>query len=215
LGIALWNIGALHILLREPNAARAVGERIIRYSNEMALRPIIPHGKGVRGAALTQQGEFAEGVAQLREGIAEMRAIGGARLALTSLFAVLADALARWGKTDEGLAVVKEGLSIADAGDRYSLPEIHRVRGGLLLDRSAADRDAAEAAFREAIAIARSQQSRLLELRAATSLTRLLGESGKRDAAREALAPVYRELTEGFDKPDLKDAKTLLDELAW
>jgi predicted ATPase len=141
-----------------------------------------------------------------------MRAFG-ARLALTSMFAGLADALARWGKTDEGLVAVEEGLSIADAGDRYSLPEIHRVRGRLLLDRSAADRDAAEAAFREAIAIARSQQARLLELRAATTLARLWGESGRRDAARELLAPVYREFTEGLDKPDLKDAKALLDEL--
>jgi class 3 adenylate cyclase/predicted ATPase len=213
LAVALWHIGALHILLRESDAARAVGERLIRYSNEMALRAMVPQGKDLRGAALTQQGEFAEGVAQLREGIAEMRAIG-TRLALTSLFAVLADALARWGKTDEGLAAVEDGLSIADAGDRYSLPEIYRVRGRLLLDCSAGDRHAAEAAFREAIAIARAQQARLLELRAATSLARLWGESGKRDAAREVLAPVYRELTEGFDKPDLKDAKTLLDELA-
>ena len=79
---------------------------------------------------------------------------------------------------------------------------------------SAADRDAAAAAYRQAIAIARDQEARWLELRAATSLARLWAENGKRDAARELLAPTYQWFTEGFDKPDLRDAKALLDELA-
>jgi predicted ATPase len=110
---------------------------------------------------------------------------------------------------------VEEGLKMADAGgERFGLPEVHRVKGRLLLDRSAADRDAAAAACRQAIEIAREQEARLFELRAVTSLARLWGENGKREAARELLAPVYQWFTEGFDKPDLKDAKALLDELA-
>jgi predicted ATPase len=88
------------------------------------------------------------------------------------------------------------------------------VKGRLLLERSATDRDAAVAAFRQAIEIARVQQARLLELRATTSLARLWGQSGKRDTAREMLQPIYQWFTEGFDKPDLRDAKALLDELA-
>jgi len=88
------------------------------------------------------------------------------------------------------------------------------VKGRLLLERYATDRDAAVAAFRQAIEIARVQQARLLELRATTSLARLWGQSGKRDTAREMLQPIYQWFTEGFDKPDLRDAKALLDELA-
>jgi predicted ATPase len=178
----------------------------------MVLRSMVPIGKCLLGHARTHQGQFAEGIAQMRGGIAELRAMGTG-LTLASLFAALADALARWGKTDEGLAAAAEGLSMAGAGDRFSLPEVHRVTGKLLLDRSARDRDAAEAAFRQAIEIARAQEARLLELRAATSLARLWGENGKRDAARELLAPVYQWFTEGFDKPDLRDAKALLDEM--
>jgi hypothetical protein len=108
----------------------------------------------------------------MRGGIAELRAMGTG-LTLPSLFGALADALAGSGKTDEGLAAAAEGLSIAGAGDRFSLPENHRVKGKLLLDRSARDRDAAESAFRQAIDIARAQDARLLDLRAATSLARL------------------------------------------
>ena len=76
------------------------------------------------------------------------------------------------------------------------------------------DRQAAEAAFREAIDVARGQQARLLELRAATSLAGLWGDNGRRGPARELLAPVYEAFTEGFDTPDLRDAKALLDALA-
>jgi predicted ATPase len=212
--IALWNTGILHQLLREPHAMGAVGERIIRYSNEMGLRAMVPVGKALRGDALSHQGEITEGIAQIREGMAEVRTIG-TLITLPSLFAALADAFARCGNVDEGLAAVEEGLMMSRAGgDRFSLPEIHRMRGKLLLDRSTADRDAAAAAYREAIEIAQAQHARLLELRAATSLARLWGENGRREPARELLAPTYQEFTEGFDTPDLRDAKTLLDELA-
>ena len=75
-------------------------------------------------------------------------------------------------------------------------------------------KDDAEAAYREAIAVARDQQARLLELRAATSLARLRGDQGKRAEARDLVAPIYGWFTEGFDTPDLTEARALLDELA-
>jgi predicted ATPase len=93
------------------------------------------------------------------------------------------------------------------------LPEIHRVKGELLLARSANERDAAEAAFGEALSIARALQARVLELRAAVSMARLWRDQGKVSEARELLAPVYGWFTEGFDTRDLKGAKGLLDEL--
>jgi predicted ATPase len=111
--------------------------------------------------------------------------------------------------------VVEEGLAMTrTGGDRFSLPEIHRIKAKLLLASSAADRYAAEAAFGEAIEVSRGQQARLLELRAAMSMARLWRDQGKRDEARELLAPVYGWFTEGFDTLDLKEARALLDELA-
>jgi predicted ATPase len=99
-------------------------------------------------------------------------------------------------------------------GDHFSLPEIHRLKARLLLARSAAEKTAAEAALHHANEVARGQQARLLELRAATDLARLWGENGRRGAARELLAPVYEAFAEGFDTVALKEARALLDDLA-
>ncbi len=212
--IALWATGILHQLRLESDATRAAGERMISYCSEKGLPPMVPLGKVFRGDALARQGEFAEGIAEMREGIAELRSIG-TLFSVPSFFPALASACARSGNVGDGLAALEEGLAMVQkGGDQFSLPEIHRVKATLLLARSAADRDAAEAAFREAIDVARGQQARLLELRAATSLARLWGDNGSRGPARELLAPVYEAFTEGFDTPDLRDAKALLDALA-
>ena len=212
--IALWATGILHQLRRESDATRAAGERMISYCGEKGLPPMVPLGKVFRGDALARQGEFAEGIAQMREGIAELRSIG-TLFSVPSYFPALASACARSGNVGDGLAALEEGLAMVQkGGDQFSLPEIHRVKATLLLARSAADRDTAEAAFREAIDVARGQQARLLELRAATSLAGLWGDNGSRGSARELLAPVYEAFTEGFDTPDLRDAKALLDALA-
>ena len=212
--VALWATGILHQLRREPDLTREAGERMISYCSERGLPPMVPLGKVFRGDALARQGEFAEGIAQMREGIAELRSIGTV-FSLPSFFPALANAYAASGNVGDGIAAVEDGLAMARAGgDHFSLPEIHRVKATLLLARSAADRAAAEAAYGEAIEVARRQQARLLELRAVTGLARLWGENGERGAARERLAPVYGAFTEGFDAPDLLDAKGLLDELA-
>ena len=214
LTIALIDVAAFHVVVREPDAVGAIGERIIRYSNDMGLWSMVPLGKGFRSFALIHRGETSAGIAELRQSLAEQRAMGALN-ALPMQLAGLADALARSGKTEEGLAAVEEGLKMMEAGgNRFNLPELHLVKGRLLLDRSAGSRDTATAAYRHAIEIARAQEARLLELRAATSLARLWGETGRRDAAREMLTPIYRWFTEGFDKPDLRDAKALLDALA-
>jgi class 3 adenylate cyclase/predicted ATPase len=213
LALTLWSAAGLYQLLRDPSSARASAEEMIRYSSETGLVAMVPLGKGLLGYALTHQGEFAEGVARLREGLNEQRA-SGTLITVPAGLAALADAFARCGDVDEGLAAVHEALRIADTcGEHFNLPEVHRVKGDLLLHRSRVDRDAAVVAYRQAIAVARSQQARLLELRASTSLAHLWGEDGRREAARALLAPVYGEFTEGFDARDLRDAKALLDEL--
>jgi len=211
--LALWAAGILHQLRREPDAMREVGERICSYGGEKGLRMMVPGGKFFRGDAMAQHGEFAEGIAQMREGIKELRSMG-TLASLPICFASAADACARCGNIDDGLAMVEEGLErMRTGGERFSLPEIHRIKGKLLLASSVNNADAAETAFAEALSIARAQQAKLLELRASVSLARLWRDQGKTHQARELLAPVYGWFTEGFDTRDLKEAKALLEEL--
>ena len=171
-----------------------------------------PFGKVFRGDAMTQHGDFAEGTVQMREGISELRSMG-TLFSLLSLLGGLADAFARCGNVDDGLAVIEEGLAMMrSGGENFSLPEIHRIQGKLLLASS--DRDAAEAAFREALSVARAQQAKSLELRAATSLAQLWRDQGRRAEAQDLLTPICGWFSEGFDTLDLKEAKAMLEELA-
>jgi predicted ATPase len=117
---------------------------------------------------------------------------------------------------EEGLELVTEALTLTQRDDeRWWEAELHRVKGELLLTNSPnTSGEATEACFNQALDIARIQSARSLELRAATSLARLWQEQGKLKEARDLLAPIYDWFTEGFDTPDLKDAKALLDELS-
>ena len=114
-----------------------------------------------------------------------------------------------------GLAVLEEALALRgqDASVMWEA-EIHRLKGALLLARSTKNQVEAEACFHEALAIARHQQAKSLELRAAMSLARLWQPQGKRAEAYALLAPIYSWFTEGFDTADLQEAKALLDALA-
>jgi predicted ATPase len=99
-------------------------------------------------------------------------------------------------------------------GERWVEAEVHRVAGELALNSPISDKAKAEEYFERSIAVARRQQAKLWELRAAMSMARLWRDQDKRDKARNILAPLYNWFTEGFDTRDLKEAKALLDELA-
>jgi predicted ATPase len=127
----------------------------------------------------------------------------------------LSDSLRKVGRHDEALGVL--GLGIAQAeqqGQHYYDAELHRLRAETLLDRDGNAVEEAEALFHQALEIARRQEAKTFELRAATSLARLWQRQGKRDQARALLAPLYAWFIEGFATRDLKDAKALLDALA-
>ena len=125
---------------------------------------------------------------------------------------LLADALVRTDDVEQALAYLDAAQEETDIGeDRWSEAEIWRVRGDALL-KSSGDDDA-EVSYHRAIKVAREQEAKTFELRAATSLSRMLIDRDRGDEVRELLAPVYDWFTEGFDTPDLKDAKALLDEL--
>ena len=124
----------------------------------------------------------------------------------------LVEALVR---TDKGLEALDEALALVErTGERLHESEFYRLKGQLLLARSIDNHSAAEACFHHALTIARRQQAKSLELRAALSLARLWQRQGKCDEARELLAPIYGWFTEGFDTANLQEATTLLNELA-
>jgi predicted ATPase len=103
---------------------------------------------------------------------------------------------------------------VVETEERWWEADLHRLKGALLLQLSNPDVAQAEACFQQAIAIARPQQAKALELRAALNLSRLWQQQGQRAAARDLLVPIYGWFTEGFDTPDLQEAKALLEELA-
>jgi len=130
------------------------------------------------------------------------------------LFALWGDACLHAGRSDEGLTAVAEGLAYAEeSGERIGVPELLCLKGQLLLSGSARDAGGAQLCFERALEVARSLDAKMLELRAATSLARLWAERGERQSAHDLLAPTYGWFTEGFETPDLKAAKALLDML--
>ena len=116
------------------------------------------------------------------------------------------------GQVDEGLALLDDALQLtARTGERWVEAELNRHKGKLL--RQQGNFEAAEELYRTALTIAREQEAKLWELRAAASLARLRRDQGREAEARDLLAPVYGWFTEGFGTPDLKDARALLAEL--
>jgi predicted ATPase len=129
---------------------------------------------------------------------------------------MLAEVLAHQGQVEEGLAALAEALAVVrDGGEAYWGAELHRLQGELLLQRAEGEalaRAEAEACFHQALAVARRQSAKALELRAVMSLTRLYQKQGRQGEARPMLAECYGWFTEGFDTRDLREAKALLDE---
>lgn len=150
-------------------------------------------------------------MARIQEGLSVMRA-AGVEMHTTFLLALLAEVRLDRGEADEGLAAIEQAFAFAErTGERYLEAELHRLRGELLLLEPGVE--AAMDAFERALAIARRQGTRSLELRAATSQARLLKREGRKAEARDLLSSVYAGFTEGFETPDLQDAKALLDSL--
>jgi predicted ATPase len=161
------------------------------------------------GRARRELGRTGEGIALLREGVA--RAIeSGARLNIVQSLTWHAQAQMLEGAIADALGTMEDALR-ANPEELWFRPEAYRIRGEIRLKQG--DRSLAEADFREAITLAQKMSAKAWELRATTSLARLLRDTNRRDEARTMLAEIYGWFTEGFDTADLKDAKALLDEL--
>jgi predicted ATPase len=153
------------------------------------------------------------GMPELRRGLALCHEVGVFNW-LTQMVVMQAGAEADAGYVEDGLTRIREFLADTQPiKQRWLDAELHRYRGTLLMHRAPTEPEAAEAAFKSALAVARSQQTKTFELRAAFALAQLWRDQGKVREARELLAPVYGWFTEGFDTRDLKEAKALLDEL--
>ncbi len=219
--ILALGFGAIcHLMRREGEPAWQLADAAYSLSVEHGFQGVVAFDLAVRGWALVQRNKAEEGALQLREGLSTMRQ-QGMEAGRPWFLSALAGACAALGQAEEGLAVIAEAMQVANkSGEHSYVAELHRLRGELLLQRTSAQQreikieQQAEACYRQAIEVARHQSDRSIELRATTSLARLLAKQDRRDEARAMLAEIYGWFTEGFDTADLKDAKALLDELS-
>jgi predicted ATPase len=200
---------------RDALATQEQAEALIALSTEQGFPQWLAGGTILRGWALAERGEREEGMAQMRQGMAAWQATG-AEVDRPYFLALLAEAYGTADQKEEALSVLAEALALVQrSGDRYWEAELHRLKGEMLLIQAIPDKAQAETCFQQVLAMARRQEAKALELRAAMSLSRLWQQQGKRDEARELLTPVYGWFTEGFDTADLQEAKALLDEWSW
>jgi predicted ATPase/class 3 adenylate cyclase len=198
---------------RDAADTRAHAEAAVSLCVEESFPLWMAMGVILRGWALAQEGQ-KEAAALIRQGLADLRATG-AGLWQPSFLALLAEVHAQDGLPEEGLGALAEALAIAQRnGERFYESEIHRLTGDMLLQLPGPHAGDAESRYCEALSVARRQEAKSWELRAATSLARLCRDRGRRAEAHDLLAPVYGWFTEGFNTVDLKDAKALLDQLA-
>jgi class 3 adenylate cyclase/predicted ATPase len=184
---------------------------LVTVSTDQGLLFWRPMGMIYRGWVKVQDGGAAEGISLLRNGSIAYRATG-AELWMPYYTAFLARACEIAGQIEEALTQLDDALQIVErTGERWFAAELNRHKGRLLLRQG--NSEAAEGLYRKALSIAQEQEAKLWELRAAGSLARLWRDQGRRTEARDLLAPVYGWFTEGFDTPDLKEAKALLEEL--
>jgi predicted ATPase len=209
---ALESMAELSQFHREAQQTQEWAEALMALSTEQRFAFWLVSGKILRGWALAEQGQGEEGIVQIREGLATWQAMGEA-LYQPRFRALLAELYGNMGQPEAGLTVLAEVLAeVQTKGLCYCEAELYRLKGMLL--QAVGGSGEAEACFHQALDVARRQQAKSWELRAATSLARLWQQQGKRAEGRELLAPIYSWFTEGFDTADLRDARTLLSALA-
>jgi tetratricopeptide (TPR) repeat protein len=219
LAFALHLAGVLHQCRREVQLVQEWAEAEMALSSAQGFPYWSEGGMIRRGWALVQQGAVEEGIEQLRQGL-DAWLTRGNNLGKTHVLARLAEAYGEAGQTAEGLGVLAEALAaVHNNAEHLYEAELYRLKGELLLQsgvRGLKSEDyqarmaKVEACFRQALDIAHHQQAKALELRATMSLARLCQAQGKQEEACQMLTAIYSWFTEGFDTPDLQEAKALL-----
>jgi predicted ATPase len=204
---------AFHQLLRDQKAVLKQAETCVTLSTNWGFNLLVAFATVTGGWALATQGQGEEGMIQMRKGMVDYSAMG-TEIWRPYFFALLAEVYGKTEQIEEGIAALGDGLAVLHkTGERFWEAELYRLKGELLLTLSKNNRAEVETCFQQALDIARSQQAKSLELRAAMSLSRLWHHQGKKEEAYHLLKEIYGWFTEGFDTPDLQDAEVLLEEL--
>jgi tetratricopeptide (TPR) repeat protein len=204
----------LYDLLREPDRMRASAQARLTLATESGYTSGLALSEIYLGYAGALAGDLEGGLARMKHHLSRLRASGFEAGASYSL-ALIAVVLGRMARFDEALRAIDESFPIIErTGQRNYEAEVHRLRGELLLAQDKSNSARAEQSFRTAIDISLKQRAKSWELRATTTLARLLRDRGRREEARAMLAEIYGWFTEGFDTADLKDARSLLAELS-
>ena len=211
---ALLNGSFTHILRGDYAAANAEVDELAALADEKGALLWKAFGMSIREVPSCPDRGSLDAVHMITSGIAALRSTG-ATLWMPLWVSHLARAYAELGQFDDAWRCIGEAMTaIETTKERWCEAEVNRIAGEIALLSPEPDAAKAEAYFERALAVARQQQAKSWELRAAMSMARLWRDQGKRDEARDLLAPVYGWFTEGFDTLDLKEAKALLDELA-
>ncbi|MCA1557417.1 MAG: hypothetical protein LC731_02625, partial [Acidobacteria bacterium] len=233
LALALFMNSFVRYLRREFEESLKQSQASMAVSLEHELPQTLAWSSAHHGLSVASLKQGEHGIKEARESIDRQRAMG-AELARPNFLSMMAEVQGIYGRVDEGLATVRDALSIAErTGECAKASMIYNVKGELLLKKlelqssplsttptDDADSEAetlvkeAEESFLNAIRVAREQNARSWELRATISLFRMLQKRGRDEEAREMLSQIYGWFTEGFDTPDLKDARALLKELS-
>jgi predicted ATPase len=213
--VQLYTFAAMHHQLRRDWARVAA---FVRSLGELAVEQDMAFwanaARHLHGFVLAVEGEPRKGIAEIRRALDANRSMGAELFRPYSL-CFIADTLGRMGEADEALAAADEARSAIEKSDeRWWEAEVFRVRGEVLAWRAGGQSDRGEESIHAALAVARAQEARSLELRAAMSLGRLLSRTSRRAEAAARLADTLSWFTEGFDTADLQDARALLAELS-
>jgi predicted ATPase len=216
LALALIWAAMIHHLRREAPLTRAHAEAAMTLATDQGFPQQLAQSMSLQGWVLAACGQGEEGITQIHQGLAAYQATGVTRDRPYYL-ALLAEASIQMGRAAVGLEALAEALvTLARSGGYWWEAELHRLKGELLLAQESTRPTwgEAEESFSQALAVARLQRAKSLELRAAMSLARLWQQQGKCAVAQQVLAEVYGWFTEGFDTADLQEARVLLAELA-
>jgi predicted ATPase len=202
----------LHCYRREPEIVHGHADEALAIAEEDGFAFWACWGQFFRGWALAELGQLEQGVAEMEDEIPDLDRLGMPWRQYAN--ALLAQGYARMGRTDEAPTMLDQALTrIEHTGERMGHADILRLKGEVLLMRDGAAAAEAEHCFRTALEVAHQQEAKWWELRTTVSLARLLRDTNRPDEAQSLLAEIYNWFTEGFDLPDLKEAKALLDEL--
>jgi predicted ATPase len=202
-----------HIHCGNYAAANAQVEELIALAEEKGALFWKAHGMTYQGCVFAMTGRASNAIQMINSGIAALRSTGSTQW-MPLYLSHLAKAHVELDQFDDAWRCIGEAMTVVETTkEKIWEADLHRTAGEITLMSPAPDAAKAKAYFKRALAIAREQNAKSWELRAAMSMARLWRDQGKRQQAHELLAPVYRWFTEGFDTLDLKQAKALLDEL--